>query len=144
MKGAFKRVFGSENVKKDCSFDHSFLDSQIMQGSVRYTQQTSKQKKERFSPLIKQGVVSRCTICDPIMHWAEDCQHKRSETANIAELNDEIEGNPENIIEEANIASMTTADTKIQTADTNKQNYRHCLYKNHCRRGMTTQLFKKS
>ena len=47
------------------------------------------------------------------MHWAKDCQHKISETANIAELNNETEDNPENIIEEANIVLMTTADTEI-------------------------------
>ena len=37
------------------------------------------------------------------MHWAKDCQHKISEKANIAELNNETEDNPENIIEEANL-----------------------------------------
>ena len=45
----------------------------------------------------------------------EDYQHKRSETANIAELNNKTEDSPENIIKEANIVLMTTADTKIQT-----------------------------
>ena len=49
------------------------------------------------------------------MHWAKDCQHERSETANIAELNNETENNPENIIEEANILLITTDDTKMQT-----------------------------
>ena len=29
MKGALKRVFGSENVEKDCNFDNPYLDSQI-------------------------------------------------------------------------------------------------------------------
>ena len=28
MKGALKRVFGSENVEKDCNFDNPYLDSQ--------------------------------------------------------------------------------------------------------------------
>ena len=42
------------------------------------------------------------------MHWAKDCQHKRSETANTAELSNETEDNPGNIIEEANIVLMTT------------------------------------
>ena len=49
------------------------------------------------------------------MHWAKVCQDKRSETANTPELNNETEDNPENIIEEARIVLMTTADTKIQT-----------------------------
>ena len=49
------------------------------------------------------------------MHWAKVCQHKRSEAANIPELKNKTENNPENIIEETNIMLMTTADTKIQT-----------------------------
>ena len=48
------------------------------------------------------------------MHWTKDCQDKRSETANTAELNNETEDNPENIIEEANVL-MTTDDTKMHT-----------------------------
>ena len=54
---------------------------------------------KNFNPLTKQGVVSRCAICDSKMHWAKDCQNKRLETANITELNNETEDNPENIIE---------------------------------------------
>ena len=38
MKGALKRVFGSENVEKDCNFHNSYLDSQIKQENVCYTQ----------------------------------------------------------------------------------------------------------
>ena len=49
------------------------------------------------------------------MHWAKVCQHKRPEAANIPELKNKTENNPENIIEEANIILMTTADTKIRT-----------------------------
>ena len=75
----------------------------------------SKQKKGKFNPLTKQGVVSRCAICDSKMHWAKDCQHKKSETANIVEFSDEINDNIENLIEEANIVLMTTENTKIQT-----------------------------
>ena len=116
MKGALKRVFGSENVEKDCNFDNSYLDSQIKHDNVCYTQQPSKQKKGKFNPLTKQGVVSRYAICDSKVHCAKDCQHlKRSETANIAELDNETENNQENIIEEANIVLMTADDTKIQT-----------------------------
>ena len=114
VEGALKRVFGSENGGKDCNFDHSYLNSQIKQENVCYTQQPSKQKKGKFNPLTKQGVVSRCAICDSKMHLAKDCQHKRSETANIAEPNHETEDNLETIIKEANIVLMTTADTKIQ------------------------------
>ena len=80
-----------------------------------YTQQPSKQKKGKFNSLTKQGVVSRCAICDSKMHRAKDCQHKRSETANIAELNYKTEDNAENNIEEANIVLMTIDDTKMQT-----------------------------
>ena len=115
MKGVLETVFGSENVEKNCNFDNSYLDSQIKQQNVCYTQQPSKQNKGKFNPLTKQGVVSRCTVCDSKMHWAKDCQHKRSETANNAELNNETEDNTENIIEEANNVSFITADTKIQT-----------------------------
>ena len=115
MKGGLKTVFGSENVEKDCNFDNFYLDSQIKQENVCYTEQPSKLKKEKFNPLTKQGVVSHCAICNSKMHWVKDYQHKRSETANIAELNNETEDSPENIIEEANIVLMTTADTKIQT-----------------------------
>ena len=115
MEGALKRVFGSENVEEACNFDNSYLDSQIKQENVCYTQQPSKQKKGKFNPLKKEGVVSRCAICDSKMHREKDCQYKRSETANIAELNNETEDNPENKIEEANIVLMTTDDTKIQT-----------------------------
>ena len=115
MKGVLETVFGSENVEKNCNFDNSYLDSQIKQQNVCYTQQPSKQNKGKFNPLTKQGVVSRCTICDSKMHWAKDCQHKRSETANNAELNNETEDNTENIIEEANNVLFITADTKIQT-----------------------------
>ena len=60
-------------------------------------------------------IPNRCAICDSKMHWAKDCQHKRSATANIAGLNNETENNLENIIEEANIVLITTDDTKIQT-----------------------------
>ena len=49
------------------------------------------------------------------MHWAKVCQHKRPEAANIPELKNKTENNRENIIEEANIMLMTTADTKLQT-----------------------------
>ena len=114
MKGALKRVFGSENVEKDCNFDNSYLDSQIKQENVCYTQQPSKQKTGKFNPLTKQGVVSRCAICDSKMHWAKDCQHKRSETANIAELNNEAEDNPENIIDDTII--QTDLNAIINTA----------------------------
>ena len=72
-----------------------------------------KKKKGKFNPLTKQGVVSRCALCDSKMHWAKVCQHKRPEAANIPELKNKTENNPENIIEEANIILMTTADTKI-------------------------------
>ena len=75
----------------------------------------SLNKRKKNLILLKQGVISHCAICDPKMHWAKDCQHKRSETANIAELNNEREDNPENITEEANIVIMTADDTKIQT-----------------------------
>ena len=115
MKGALKKVIGSENVEKDYNFDNSYLDSQIKHDNVCYTQQPSKQKKGIFNPLAKQGVVSRYAICDSKMHFAKDCQHKRYETTNIAELDSETENNQENIIEEANIVLMTTDDTKIQT-----------------------------
>ena len=115
VEGALKRVFGSENGGKDCNFDHSYLNSQIKQENVCYTQQPSKQKKGKFNPLTKQGVVSRCALCDSKMHWAKVCQHKRPEAANIPELKNKTENNPENIIEETNIMLMTTADTKIQT-----------------------------
>ena len=70
----------------------------------------------------------------------------RSETANITERNSETAYNPGNIIEEANILLMKTSDTKILTdlnTDLNT-NYRHCLYKNRCRKGMVKQLFQKS
>ena len=71
--------------------------------------------KRKINPLTKQGVVSRCAICESKMHWAKDCQHKRSVTAKIIEFNNEAEDNPENLIKEANIVLMITADTKIQT-----------------------------
>ena len=29
MKGALKRVFGRENIEKDCNFDNSYLNSKI-------------------------------------------------------------------------------------------------------------------
>ena len=45
MKGALKRVFGSENVEKDCNFDNSYLDSQIKQDNVLYP--AAFQTKER-------------------------------------------------------------------------------------------------
>ena len=77
MKGALKRVFGSENVEKDYNFDNSYRDSQIKQENVCYTQQPSKQKKGKFNSLTKQGVVSRCAICNSKMNWAKDCQNKR-------------------------------------------------------------------
>ena len=113
MKGALKKVFGSENVEKDCNFDNSYLDSQIKHDNVCYTQQPSKQKKGKFNPLTKQGVVSRCVICNSKMNWAKDCQHKRSERANTAKLNNETEDNPENKIKKANIVLMTITDTEI-------------------------------
>ena len=65
--------------------------------------------------MTKQGVVSRCAVCVSKIHWAKECQHKRSETANIAELNNKTEDNPENIIEETNMVLMTTDVFKIQT-----------------------------
>ena len=101
----------------------------------------SKQKKGKFNHLTKQGVVSRCAICNSKMYWAKECQHKGSETVYIAKLNDKTEDNVKNIIKEANIVIMTTADTKIQTV---LNNYRHCPYKNRCRKGMAKHLFKKS
>ena len=113
MKGALKRVFGSENVEKDYNFDNSYRDSQIKQENVCYTQQPSKQKKGKFNSLTKQGVVPRCAICNSKMNWAKDCQNKRSETTNTAKLNNETENNLENKIEKANIALMTTTDTEI-------------------------------
>ena len=113
MKGALKKVFESENVEKDCNFDNSYLDSQIKKKNVCYTQQPSKQKKGKFNPLTKQRVVSRCVICNSKMNWAKDCQHKRSERANTAKLNNDTEDNPENKIEKANIVLMTITDTEI-------------------------------
>ena len=60
------------------------------------------QNKELY--LIVQFVTQKCI--------GQKTQHKRSETANIAELNNETEDNPENITEEANIVIMTADDTK--------------------------------
>ena len=68
MKGALKRVFGSENIEKDFHFENSYQDAQIKQENVCFTQQPHKQKKGKFNPLTKQGVVSRCAICDSKMH----------------------------------------------------------------------------
>ena len=116
MKGALKRVFGGENIERDFHFENSYLDAQIKQENVCFTQQPHKQKKGKFNPLTKQGVVSRCAICDSKMHWAKDCQHKKSETANITEFTDEINDHIENLIEEVNIVLTTTDNTKIQTA----------------------------
>ena len=117
MKRALKGVSGSENVEKDCNCDnYDYLDLQIKEENVCYTQQPFKQKKGKFHSLTKQGVVFRCAICDSKMHWAKDCQHKRSETANIAELNKiKTEDNSENIMKEASIVLKTTADTEIHT-----------------------------
>ena len=75
----------------------------------------SKQKKGKFNHLTKQGVVSRCAVCNSKMYWAKECQHKGSETVYIAKLNDETEDNVKNIIKESNIVIMTTDDTKMQT-----------------------------
>ena len=48
MKGALKRVFGSENVEKECNFDNSYIDSQIKQESVCYTQNLPNKRKENL------------------------------------------------------------------------------------------------
>ena len=63
MKGVLKRNFGSENVEKDRNFDHSYLDSQIKQENVGYTQQPSKQKKGKSNPLKKtRSCISLCHL----------------------------------------------------------------------------------
>ena len=60
------------------------------------------QNKELY--LIVQFVTQKCI--------GQKTRHKRSETANIAELNNETEDNPEHITEEANIVIMIADDTK--------------------------------
>ena len=69
----------------------------MKQENACYTQQTCRQNKGKFNPLIKQGVVSRCTIFNSKICWAKDCQHQISKTGNIAKLNNETEDNQENI-----------------------------------------------
>ena len=55
MKRALKRVSGSENVEKDCNCDnYDYLDLQIKEENVCYTQLPFKQKKGKFHPLTKQ------------------------------------------------------------------------------------------
>ena len=66
MKEALKRVF-SDMVEDENPINSSFLDVPIKQENVCYAQLSNKQKKT------KQGIISRCTICDSKMHWAKEC-----------------------------------------------------------------------
>ena len=75
IKGALKRLF-SDKVEDENPINSSFLDAPIKQENVCYTQPSNKQKKTKYNPLTKQGIISRCAICDSNMHWAKDCQHK--------------------------------------------------------------------
>ena len=90
MKGALKRVF-SDNVEDENPINSLFLDAPIKQENVCYTLPSNKQKKTKYNPLTKQGIISRCEICDSKMHWTKDCQHKRIQAANIVEIEDKKE-----------------------------------------------------
>ena len=105
MKGALKRVF-SDKIEDENPLNSSFLDVPIKQKNVCYTQPSNKQKKTKYDPLTKQGIISRCAICDSKMHWANDCQHKLIQAANIVEIDDKKED--DNLFEEVNIVLMTT------------------------------------
>ena len=72
MKGALKRVFG-DKVEDENPINSSFFDVPIKQENVCYTQPYNKQKKTKYNPLTKQGIISRCPICDSKMHWAKEC-----------------------------------------------------------------------
>ena len=71
----------------------TFLDVPIKQEYVCYTQPSNKQMKTKYNPLTKQGIISRYAICNSKMHWANDCQHKRIQAADIVEIDDEKEDN---------------------------------------------------
>ena len=107
MKEALKRVF-SDKIEDENPINSSFLDVPIKQENVCYIQPSKKQKKTKYNPLTKQGIISCCAICDSKMHWAKDCQHKQIQAANIVEIDDEKEGNNE--FEEVNIVLMTTVN----------------------------------
>ena len=84
----------------------SFLDVPIKQENVCYTQPSKKQKKTKYNPLTKQGIISRCAICNSKMYWAKDCQHKQIQATNIVEIG--VEKEDDNEFEEVNIVLMTT------------------------------------
>ena len=131
MKGALKRVF-SDKVEDENPINRSLLDVPIKQENVCYTQPSNKQKKTKYNPLTKQGIISRCAICDSKMHWAKDCQHKRIQAANIVEIDDKKEDNNE--FEEVNIVLMTT-----ENPEPLKQNELNAIIDTACTRTVAGQ-----
>ena len=131
MKGALKRVF-SDKIEDENPINRPFLDVPIKQENVCYTQPSNKQKKTKYNPLTKQGIISRCAICDSKMHWAKDCQPKRIQAANIVEIDDKKEDNYE--FEEVNIVLMTT-----ENPEPLKQNELNAIIDTACTRTVAGQ-----
>ena len=131
LKGAVERVF-SDKVEDENPINSSFLDVPIKQENVCYTQPSNKQRKINYNLLTKQGIISRCAICDSKMHWAKDCQHKQIQAANIVEIDDEKEN--DNEFQEVNIVLMTT-----ENSEPLKQNELNAIIDTACKRTVAGQ-----
>ena len=97
MKSAQKRIFSKvedslteEMGKLDVKKEEAYVSSHSDKKKYSYTRKTydgnrfrtdkrtkadyvPTEKKGKFSPLNREGQVSRCIICDSKMHWASRC-----------------------------------------------------------------------
>lgn len=112
MKSALKRIFGESNVIP------SNEEPIVKQETALYATTSRKQKSRNFprsdtgksnrfrngNPTNRYGKVTKCSICQSVLHWWRECPHK-SEAVRLTET-DELE-HKETEMEECNITLLS-------------------------------------
>ena len=105
MKSALKRLFNkasSTDIPNIAIKDEEAFYSKLKSRNSFKNKPISK-NKQQHNPLDKNGKISKCIICQSIMHWAGKCPH-RNESVNISQENN---SDSENTDEEINIVLFT-------------------------------------
>ena len=104
-KSALKRLFNkasSTDIPNLAIKDEEAFYSKLKSRNSFKNKSISKNKQQN-NPLDKNGKISKCIICQSIMHWAGKCPH-RNESVNISQENN---SDSENTDEEINIVLFT-------------------------------------
>ena len=88
MKSALKRIFGEKFTSNASSFvvkvkeEPVYLTSRSdREWTYKPVKGSRKPKPKGTNPLMRDGTMSRCAICESNFHWLKDCPH-RDESVN--------------------------------------------------------------